>query len=362
MRLNHSFHLQLFVTGAVIFVFCFSTIAQDIGAKVVEQENENYSINWVSEYPITKSKKKKKKKENNISDVLLGEDNKGKKSRNNNNWFSNLIFGKKASGLVKPMSVIAINPDTFWIADQGTGSILKVFNGVGDITQHSNKAIDNIPSIVGSCFMPNNKILFTDSKLNKVFQLIPDKKELRILNDSLFLEQPTGIAYSVVNKQIWVVETKAHRISVLTKSGELIKQIGERGIAPGQFNFPTYIWIDDLGTVYVVDAMNFRIQIFDKNGEFISLFGKIGDASGYLTRPKGVATDSYGHIYIADALFHVVQVFDRKGKLLSAFGSQGQDKEQFWMPTGIYIDDKDYIYIADSYNSRIQIFQLVTED
>lgn len=362
MKMNHSSFLKFLFSGALVFVIFFSSVPQDNNQVKDGQDDKNYSIRWVSQYPIIKNKKKDKKKDNNVSNVLLGEDKKAKKPRKNNNWFSNLLFGKKPSGLVKPMSVLANSPDTFWVADQGTGSILQVFNGVGEITQHRNKNIENIPSIVGSCFMPDGKILFTDSKLNKVFQLLSRKKELHILNDSILLEQPTGIAYSVVNKQIWVVETKAHRIAVLNEKGELIKQIGERGNAPGQFNFPTYIWIDKLGTVYVVDAMNYRVQIFDKNGEFMSMFGEIGDASGYFTRPKGVATDSFGHIYIADALFHVVQVFDRNGKLLYVFGSQGQDKEQFWMPTGIYIDDNNFIYIADSYNSRVQIFQLVFED
>ncbi len=105
------------------------------------------------------------------------------------------------------MSVVAMNPGTFWVADQGNGSILQVHNQVGEITQFRNKDIESLPSIVGSCFTPDHKILFTDSKLNIVFLFTPGNKELEILDDSLKLEQPTGIAYSEVNQQIWVVET-----------------------------------------------------------------------------------------------------------------------------------------------------------
>ena len=359
--MNHSLHINFLILVTMVIVYCPSGFAQENQQKLIGHKNENYSIIWVSQYPAVKDKKKDKK-ENNISDILLGENNKKTSKRNKNKWFSNLIFGKKNADLVKPMSVLAHSPDTFWIADQGNSAILHVFNEVGEITQFRNKNIEHIPSIVGSCFINDNNILFTDSKLNKIFKFRPGHKELYILNDSLMLEQPTGIAYSVETKQIWVVETKAHRISILNEKGEFIKQIGERGYAPGQFNFPTHIWIDKLGTIYVVDAMNFRIQIFDKNGKFISMFGDVGDASGYFARPKGIATDSFGHIYVADALFHVVQIFDGTGKLLYVIGSQGQEKEQFWMPTGIYIDDKDFIYVADSYNNRIQIFQLELED
>jgi DNA-binding beta-propeller fold protein YncE len=362
MNINHCFYLKTLLTGTLVFVMFFLSKAQETQLVQPEYADTNYSVRWVGQYPAVKNKKETKQKQNGISKILLGEDNKETSAEKNKNWFTNLLFGKKPANLVKPMSVLAINPDTFWVADQGNGSILQVFKGVGEITQFKNKNIHDIPSIVSSCFMPDGKILFTDSKLNKIFQFQPGNKELRILNDSILLEQPTGIAYSIVNKQIWVVETKMHRINVLNEKGEIIKQIGRRGNAPGQFNFPTYIWIDKLGTIYVVDAMNFRIQLFDTNGEFISYFGEIGDATGYLSRPKGIATDSFGHIYIVDALFHTVQIFDRSGKLLYVFGSKGQEKEQFWMPTGIYIDNRNFIYVADSYNSRVQVFQLTFGD
>ena len=347
--------IWIFVNAVLIISW-----GQNVNPPNQSSKNKNYTINWISQYPKIKKEKDSENKKNKFSDIILGVDKREKKS--SNNWFTNLLFGAKSSGLIKPMSVLAISPDTFWVADQGHGSILKVFKQVGEITQFKNKNIENIPSIVGSCFMPNNKIIFTDSRLNKIFWFSKGNRELHIFNNSVLLEQPTGVAYSSVNKEVWVVETKAHRISILDENGKLIKQFGSRGIAPGQFNFPTYIWIDKLGMVYVVDAMNFRIQIFDRTGTFVSTFGEIGDASGYFTRPKGIATDSYGHIYVADAMFHVVQVFDRSGNLLYVFGSQGQEKEQFWMPTGIYIDEENYIYIADSYNSRVQVFKLTFED
>jgi len=347
MKTLPGFSIKLLLTGTLVFIY-FCSSGQDVDSGDHNQENTVYDIRWISQYPANREKDKSDRKE--------------KKARRNNNWFTDLIFGKKPGELVKPMSIVALSPDEYWVADQGTGSILQVHKQVGEITQFKNKAVESLPSIVGSCITPDQKILFTDSRLNQVFQFDPTSNELKILIDSLQLEQPTGIAYSSVNKQIWVVETKAHRIAVHNEKGKLIKHIGGRGNIPGKFNFPTYLWIDKEGMVYVVDAMNFRVQILDRDGEFINAFGEIGDSSGYFSRPKGIACDSFGHIYVSDALFHVVQVFDRSGKLLYTFGSQGQAKEQFWMPTGIYIDAENFIYIADSYNSRVQIFQLSSEN
>lgn len=313
--------------------------AQDTTIAGSHLNSEENHIKWISQFP-SPVKKKDKRTINRIVDFLIGE--------------------KSVQGLNKPISILANNPDTLWIVDQINGTILKVQNQVGDIPRFMKKKTIDFTSLVGICSLPDNKILFTDSRLNKIFITSDDKVE--VLNDTLELNRPTGIAYSQANDEIWVVETKAHRIAVLDGKGRLKKYIGSRGTKPGQFNFPTYIWIDSDGIVYVVDSMNFRVQIFDKDGKLKFVFGEMGDATGYFASPKGIATDSYGNIYVSDALFHFVQIFDKEGNFLHFFGGQGQGRGQFWMPAGIFIDSNNYIYIADSYNVRIQIFQLVKQD
>ena len=269
------------------------------------------------------------------------------------------LFGKKKIvNPSKPISVLAMDPDSYWILDQGLKSMIKAQNEVGEMPRSFK---EKYSSLVGICATSYNEMFFTESRLNKIFKYKPDEDELTEFKLQVELDQPTGIAYSKINDEIWVVETGAHRITVLNWDGEVVRRIGVRGVGPGEFNFPTFIWIDKSGVVYIVDSMNFRIQILNSSGEFISNFGEIGDATGYFSRPKGIATDSFGNIYIADALFHVVQIFDKEGNFLYHFGTQGKKDGEFWMPAGIFIDDNDYIYVADSYNSRIQVFQLITD-
>lgn len=273
--------------------------------------------------------------------------------------FIDLIFGKKQTiQLERPVNVIADSLEHYWILDQENGYIFQVKDGVGEIPHIKSKLFKVLPSIVGCCFFPDSRILLTDSYLNKILLFSPGKKEISNLNDSLLLKQPTGIAFSEVTREIWVVETAQHSISVLNEKGVLKRRIGSRGTTPGKFNFPTSLWIDHLGNAYIVDALNFRIQVFDKSDSLISCFGKNGDGGGNFARPKGIATDSFGNIYVVDALFNAVQIFDLSGKFLYTFGSQGHGKGEFWMPSGIYIDEKNYIYVADCYNSRVQVFHL----
>lgn len=298
------------------------------------QTEISYGVKWIAVYP----------------------ENEEDKRMDFGDRVSRILLGKKVQEVIKPFSIQAIDPEHFWILDQGTGGVYEVQDGKGSSLKSLKKSGLTYPSLVGLCRTKEGDLLFSDSRLNRV--LLSRGGETRIFVDSIVLQQPTGLACDPESGNIWIVETAAHRISQFDGDGLLISRLGERGTGPGQFNFPTFIWIDRSGRIYVVDSLNHRIQMFNSKGDFLGTFGEAGDASGYMARPKGVATDSRGHIYVADALFHVVQIFDEQGRFLHSFGNQGQGLGEFWMPTGIYIDEQDRIYVADTYNARVQIFKV----
>lgn len=308
------------------------------------QQNDSielYDIQWIGQFPVVDTHAKINKK----------------------GWLTRFLFGEKNSPeITKPIAIIATNTNDFSILDQGSGMLFEITNNEKKLAKAFKKSGINFPSLVGYCKTPSGEFLITDSRLNAIYKYTKEEKRLDILNSNLTLQQPTGIAYSTVSNEIWVVETAAHKISILNEKGEVIKTIGKRGDASGEFNFPTSIWIDKIGNAYVIDALNFRVQVFNKNGDVISIFGEAGNATGYFARPKGIATDSKGSIYITDALYNTVQVFDISGNYLYQFGEQGRNKAQFWMPAGIYIDDNDFIYVADMYNARIQLFQRIKKN
>ena len=300
----------------------------------------NYSIKWIADYPS--------------KDTI----------QQHRSFFKKMIdwvAGQKATpAIVRPISVLAARPDSFLVVDQGNRIIFDVEKNKGSLLKCFRNNKSNFSSLVGINKLPDNSIIFTDSRLNKVFTYSARNNQLLTFGDSTNLQQPTGITFNKVTNEVWVTETAAHRIAVFGLDGKLLRTIGSRGDSVTQFNFPTFLWSDENGDVYVNDAMNFRIQIFDKNGNYISSFGKAGDATGYFASSKGIATDSYHNIYVVDALFNTVQIFNRQGQFLYNFGQRGNAHEEFWMPSGIYIDANNFIYIADSYNARVQIFQLKT--
>ncbi len=319
----------------------FTVAAQNTAKQEISLSSKRLQIDWVGQIPAVKN-------DDNISNIAKR--------------IFQFFTGKKKPIFSRPYSLLVQKNNQIYVLDQGRKSVIQINQELGKITQLQDKNSSPYPSLVGICSDKFGRILFTDSKLNKLFYLQNGKKTPQILNDTLRLNRPTGIAYSLKTNEIWVVETLAHRITILNDEGIPIKRIGRRGTLPGEFNFPTFIRIDRFGTVYVIDSMNFRVQIFNHHGEFSRAFGQCGDAPGYFAHPKAIATDSRGIIYIVDSIFHAVQLFDKHGNFLHTFGSQGTDSGKFWLPVGIFIDEKDQIFVADSYNKRIQIFRNTVSD
>lgn len=309
-----------------------------IYTSIVAQNNKesHFSIEWIGNFRGEEDVKAKP----GVFSQLLG-----------------LVTGATEEKLLKPFNLVKYADDSYFILDQGRFHPLIVNPNGFKVVMNDNYKI--FPSLVGVCNFKNGKVLFTDSKLNKIFSYDFNEDEVSPFTVSLKLERPTGLAFDNIREKLYVAETSKHRIAEFDDKGRLLKFIGKRGTGEGEFNFPTFISVDKKGNLYVVDALNFRVQIFNNEGKYINSFGEAGDATGYFNRPKGISVDSFGHIYLVDALFHTVQVFNSDGKFLYNFGGMGQMNSRFWLPAGIYIDDDNNIFIADSYNSRIQIFRLV---
>ncbi len=325
---------------AIALVLCclFGWVSAEGQGKPGRNSSSPY-VSWVSQYPARVDSAPKRTFFRQLSELVMGKSHRAR--------------------LKRPISVVAAKPGDIWVLDQGNENIFNVANEKLQIPQATRHLQNQFPSLVGLCYNGDRKhLLYTDSRTNKIYSLATEGRKLGRFADTLKLNQPTGIARNSATGEIWVAETGAHCIDIFSEDGQLIRKFGSRGGAPGEFNFPTAIWIDEKGDAYIVDAMNFRIQIFDKSGRFITTFGELGDAAGYMARPKGVATDTYGNIYVSDCQFNVVQVFDREGRFLYRFGKQGERQGEFWMPGNIFIDDNNYIYVADTYNSRVQVFQL----
>jgi 6-bladed beta-propeller len=84
------------------------------------------------------------------------------------------------------------------------------------------------------------------------------------------------------------------RVIEYTADGKKVRQWGEPGTGPGQFNLVHSLQIDDDAVIYVADRENTRIQRFDLDGHFLGEWTHLGKTFSLTIRQ--------GALYIATQL------------------------------------------------------------
>lgn len=216
--------------------------------------------------------------------------------------------------------------NTVLVYDLATGDAhpLAGDRGIGKIKQPNNIAADE-----------EGNIYVADKLRNAVLVYGPDEQFLHAWGRP---GETEPVAVAAAPDVLYVCNIKNHCVEVWNRSnGELMRSIGEKGNAPGQFFLPTYISLDDDGNLYVTDTGNFRIQKLSPDGQPLMQVGALGVALGQFAWPKGIDVDSRNRIYVVDSRFNNVQIFNSEGRLLLFFGGPGSDSGNLDLPAGIRI-------------------------
>jgi sugar lactone lactonase YvrE len=170
---------------------------------------------------------------------------------------------------------------------------------------------------------------------------------------------------------------------------------GSPGIGDGEFNNPSGIRIDDVGSIYVSDFENNNVQKFSQDHDFVTKFGM---GNGQFLRPFGIDFDSQGVFYVVDQVNQKIQKFTsdgtfltewgtgvlnptdiaidrttdtvfvtiqfsdlvrkftKDGTLIGQWGSRGTGDGQFMFPRGVALDSDGFVYVSDTKNYRMQKF------
>ncbi len=203
-------------------------------------------------------------------------------------------------------------------------------------------------------------VYVADAELAYVTRLNNKGESLGVLGKEV-LKRPVGLAFDAITQQLYVADVHAHDIKVFNPEGQLLRTLGQRGEAPGEFNFPTYLALaqDEL---YVTDTMNARVQVVDAmTGKSKRIISERGLNMGNLVRPKGVAVDTEGNVYVVESYHDYLLVFNRKGEFLLPIGGTGAGIGQFYLPAGVWTDASNRIYVADMFNGRVVVFQFLGE-
>lgn len=170
---------------------------------------------------------------------------------------------------------------------------------------------------------------------------------------------PQGVAIDK-NDNVYVADTRNHRVQVFDKDGVFIRQWGSHGFQDSRFDFPYGIAVDNNLDVYVADSGNNRIQKFSSTGVFIKKWGAYGIANGSFNFPRGIEIDNNGDVIVADSRNNRIQVFDKDGTYLRKWGNTGYlYNGVFDTPMDIAVDASNRIYVTDSFNNRVQKFDSI---
>ena len=260
--------------------------------------------------------------------------------------------------LQRPQSGIVDAEGRVYVTDVSKGAIFIFDKPAGKLeVKEMARANSRFLSPIGIALAEQGGILVADAELHTIFRL-DNKGNPQSEFGETVLKRPTGLTRDAKRGIVYVSDTYSHDIKVFSDDGKLIKTIGQRGEADGEFNFPTHLAFAN-NQLYVTDTLNSRIQVFDVNGKMVKKFGQRGLHVGNLVRPKGIAVDSASNIYVIESLYDQLLVFNNQGETLLALGGEGKEAGQFYLPAGVWIDHQNQIYIADMFNGRVTVLQFL---
>lgn len=149
---------------------------------------------------------------------------------------------------------------------------------------------ENLKGSVVIKFSPEGKILMTLGK--------PGLRG----NPPDALTDPTAVVTDPANGDVYVAESHTDvtdpnlvaRISVFDKNGKFLRILGKTGTLPGEFRTPHALAFDSQGRLVVADRHNHRIQVLNKSGQFIRELDSFG-------RISGLAIDKNDILYTTDS-------------------------------------------------------------
>jgi outer membrane protein assembly factor BamB len=190
--------------------------------------------------------------------------------------------------------------------------------------------------------------------------------------------QPTDVAWDGEGN-IFISDGYVNsRVAKYDKNGDWVKQWGQPGNGPGEFNTPHSIVSDSAGNIYVADRGNRRIQVFDHDGAFVREM-KIdvpapADAQPWMgprPGPDAAGTMQPGspwalcitpgptqYLYSSDAFPGRIYKMTLDGKVVGMLGKTGHQPKQFGWIHEMACPSENELYVAELLNWRVQKLSL----
>ncbi len=262
--------------------------------------------------------------------------------------------------LKKPFAVSFDREGRILVTDTANSALIRYDRAGRQMDVFGTQGAVRLKAPMGIGIGPQGTIYVADVGLDKIIGFDPEGTVIASIGHEGELENPTDVAVSPDGKNLFVADSKAHRIVIFNReSGERISSFGKRGEGDGEFGWPTSLAFGPEGNLFVLDQINCRVQVFDSEGRYLDQFGSRGKGFGQFDRPKDIAVDEVGFIYITDNAYNNFQIFDADFSLLTFVGSGGRSPGRFFGASGIDVRG-DEIVAVDQLGARVQVFKFIT--
>jgi hypothetical protein len=169
--------------------------------------------------------------------------------------------------------------------------------------------------------------------------------------DAAGFNRPTDVAFGR-SGDIYVADGYVNsRVVKFDREGRFVSTWGHNGRAPGEFNLPHAIVVDDRGRVIVGDRDNFRVQVFDADGKFLTQWTHVGS-------PWGLALAGNGELFLCDGYANRVLKLNLEGEVLGVYAAPGRLPGRLDFAHHLAVGPDGSLYVAEIKNWRVQKFQL----
>jgi len=159
-----------------------------------------------------------------------------------------------------------------------------------------------------------------------------------------------------INGNIYVLNRERNSLSLWTKDGVRVREMGGSGWENNQFDRPSGIWARNGIDVFVADYGNHRIQRFDRNLNYISTLFTRDDPDpdkrfGY---PEDVSLSRLGYLFICDGENGRIAKVNQFAQIERTFGGFGAGEGRLLSPTHVACGPKDHVFVIDG--ERLVVF------
>jgi DNA-binding beta-propeller fold protein YncE len=200
------------------------------------------------------------------------------------------------------------------------------------------------------------------------------------------LNQPANMTVDPSNGDVYIADGYGnHRVVVFNRNGVFLRQWGNSGLGPGQFQpndggHPHCVVLSNAGLIYACDRGSDRIQVFEKNpsnctgqppNRVCQPLRIINVVPGRGQNTAGSAWDvsftkdrQQTFMFDVDGGDEVLWTFDRAaGTILAGFGRPGHNAGEFTFLHSIVLDSQGNMFLGETIGGRrVQKFVQVGGD